>query len=116
MISISTIAFGQVEQFYKAVENQDMTSIASLLMDEVEVCVKDDQKIMTKAKALDKIKNFLASINPKSVTALHSGSSGAGSKYKVAKLNSADGVYRIFVYMEKSAGKELIQEVRFDTF
>ena len=112
LISIGTTVFGQAETFFKAVEKVDMASISSLMNDEVEVCIKDDQSIQTKSEALTTIKTFLKKIQPKSVSALHSGSSGAGSKYKVAKLLSADGDYRIFVYMENSK----ISEVRFDTF
>ena len=112
LVSISTLAFGQTEAFYKAVEKQDIESITDLLMDEVEVCIKDDQRIMSKATATKTIKEFLAKINPKSVASLHSGSSGAGSKYKVAKMMTDDGIYRIFVYLEGNK----IQEVRFDTF
>ena len=111
LVSISTLAFGQTKAFYKAVEKQDIESIAELLMEEVEVCIKDDQRIMSKGAATKTIKEFLARVNPKSVASLHSGSSG-GSKYKVAKMMTDDGIYRIFVYLEGNK----IQEVRFDTF
>ena len=111
-ISISTLTFGQTEEFYKAVEKQDIKSITDLLMDEVELCIKDDQRIISKATATKTIKKFLAQINPKSVASLHSGSSGAGSKYQVGKMITEDGIYRIFVYLEGNK----IQELRFDTF
>ena len=111
-ISISTLTFGQTEEFYKAVEKQDIKSITDLLMDEVELCIKDDQRIISKATATKTIKEFLAQINPKSVASLHSGSSGAGSKYQVGKMITGDGIYRIFVYLEGNK----IQELRFDTF
>lgn len=112
LLSVSTVVFGQTKAFYKAVEKQDIKSISKLLADEIEVCIKDDQRFMTKSEAKKTIRAFLKKIGPKSVAPLHSGSSGAGSKYKVAKMNSRDGVYRIFVYMENNK----IQEVRFDTF
>lgn len=111
-LSISAVVFGQTEAFYKAVEKQDIESITNLLTDEIEVCIKDDQRFMTKSEATNTIKEFLAKVGPKSVSALHSGSSGAGSKYKVAKMDTDKGLYRIFVYMENNK----IQEVRFDTF
>lgn len=112
LLSVSTVVFGQTEAFYKAVQKQDMASITDMLTDEIEVCIKDDQRFMTKSEAKSTIKSFLAKVGPKSVSALHSGSSGAGSKYKVAKMTTAnDGEYRIFVYMENNK----IQEVRFDT-
>jgi len=112
ILSFSTVVFGQTEAFYKAVEKQDIESITNLLTDEVELCIKDDQKFMSKTEATSTIKAFLAKVGPKSVAPLHSGSSGAGSKYKVAKMMTEDGVYRIFVYMENNK----IEEVRFDTF
>ena len=117
LVSISTIAMGQAEAFFTAVEKQDMTSIRDLLTEEVELCIEDDdQRIMPKAKALTQISAFIKRVNPSSVKSLHSGSSGAGSDYRVAKLKSTAGVYRIFIYMEKVAGKNMIKEVRFDTF
>ena len=94
------MTFGQTEEFYKAVEKQDIKSITDLLMDEVELCIKSDQRIISKATATKTIKEFLAQINPKSVASLHSGSSGAGSKYQVGKMITGDGTYRIFVYLE----------------
>jgi len=103
---------GQTKAFYTAVEQQDIASITNLLSDEVELCIKDDQQFMSKTDATNSIKNFLAKVGPKSIAPLHSGSSGAGSKYKVAKMQSNGGVYRIFIYMENNK----IQEVRFDTF
>ena len=112
LVSISALVFGQTEAFYKAVEKQDIESITNLLMDEVELCIKDDQRIMSKATAAKTIKDFLSKVNPKSVASLHSGSSGAGSKYKVAKMMTNDGIFRIFVYLEGNK----IQELRFDTF
>lgn len=112
LLSVSTVVIGQTEAFYKAVEKQDIESISKLLVDEVELCIKDDQRFMSQAEATKSIKAFLAKVGPKSVSPLHSGSSGAGSKYKVAKMTTKEGVYRIFVYMEGNK----IQEVRFDTF
>lgn len=112
LISLNTLAFGQTEAFFKAVEKQDIESITELLTGEIEVCIKDDQRFMSKTEARNTIEAFLAKVGPKSVSALHSGSSGEGSKYKVAKMLTNDGVYRIFVYMEDNK----IQEVRFDTF
>ena len=111
-ISINTLTIGQTEEFYKAVEKQDIKSITDLLLDEVELCIKDDQRIISKATATKTIKEFLAQTNPKSVASLHSGSSGAGSKYQVGKMITGDGTYRIFVYLEGNK----IQELRFDTF
>lgn len=111
LVSISTLAFGQAEAFFKAVEKQDIASITNLLMDEVELCIKDDQRILSKAATTKAIKEFLSKVKPKSVASLHSGSSGA-SKYKVAKMMTNSGMYRIFVYLEG----DKIQEVRFDTF
>ena len=112
LLSVSTVVFGQTKAFYKAVENQDLKSISNLLSDEIELCIKDDQRFMSKSEAKKTIRAFLKKVGPKSVSPLHSGSSGAGSKYKVAKMSTREGDYRIFVYMEKNK----IQEVRFDTF
>jgi len=111
LLSVSTVVFGQTKAFYEAVEKQDLKSISNLLADEIEVCIKDDQSFMSKSEAKSTIKAFLKKVGPKSVSPLHSGSSGAGSKYKVAKMSTNDGEYRIFVYMEDNK----IQEVRFDT-
>lgn len=116
LIATSTMLFGQAEVFFKAIQQIDMTTISSQMVDEVEICIKDDQRFMPRAKAVSSIKTFLDSVKPKSVEALHSGSSGTGSKYKVAKMTTASGVFRVFVYMENVGGTSKIKEVRFDTF
>lgn len=112
LVLTAMVGFSQAETFFKAVESQDMATIKSLLLDEVELCIKDDQSIMSNAEAIADIQAFLSKVKPKSVSSLHSGASGSGSKYKVAKLTSEAGTYRIFVYMEANK----IHEVRFDDF
>lgn len=111
-LSGSIALSAQAETFFKAVEQQDLATMQSMMLDEVELCIQDDQSIMTNDEAITDISSFLSKVKPKSVTSLHSGASGSGSQYKVAKLVSEAGNYRVFVYME--GGK--IHEVRFDDF
>lgn len=115
LLSASTTLSAQsADQFFKAIGASDYASISSQLSDDIELCIKDVTDILSKEEALNSIKKFLGSHKPSKITPMHGGSSAKNnSKYKVAKLETSSGVFRVFVYME---GGKKIQEVRFDKF
>lgn len=112
---LSLSAYGQtVDQFFAAVGKADTEAMAEHLEADVELCITDNTNFLTKAEALKAIGGFLSQNKPTKVTPMHGGSNAKrDSKYKVAKLDTDQGVFRIFVYLE---GGQKIQEVRFDKF
>ncbi len=103
--------------FFKAVGASNFSLLESYLNEEVDVCINDDQQLNKKDKAIVRLKNFFAAHAVEKVEPLHTGSSrGKNSEYKVAKLITKNGVFRLFVYSENSGGKNSVKEVRIEKF
>lgn len=110
----ATLVGQSSEQFFQAVKTLDFDKMSSMLDSDIELCIKSGTEMLSRAEALREIKTFLAAHQPKSVKPIHSGSNNRNdSKYKVAKLVTSNGTFRVFVYME---GSDKISEVRFDAF
>jgi Domain of unknown function (DUF4783) len=103
--------------FFKAVAVSNYSLLESYLDSEVDVCINDDQQLNKKEKAMVRLKNFLSSHQVDKVEPLHTGSSkGKNSEYKVAKLITKQGIFRLFVYSESNGGKISVKEVRIEKF
>jgi hypothetical protein len=102
------------EQLFQALGNNDVSVLAKVLDDDVEVCIRDNTDILSKQQAINRIQRFLNNNKPIKITSMHGGKSVKNkSRYKVARLETTKGVFRVFVYSE---GNRKIQEVRFDRF
>ena len=100
---------------YKSIEKSDFKRLISHLDDPVELCINDEQEILDKKEAVGAIRSFFKSIKPTSITQIHKGtSSNKGSQYRVAKVNTDNGAYRLFIYIEKSKTGFIIKELRID--
>ncbi len=114
---ISQLRAQSPNEFFKAVGSSNLVLIESYLYDEVDLCIKDDQQLNNKGKAFARLKTFLASHIVEKVEPMHNGASkGKSSEYKVAKLTTKNGIYRLFVYSENTRGKTLVKEVRIEKF
>jgi hypothetical protein len=116
-IGFHTLSGQSPSDFFKAVGASNYSLLESYLNDEVDVCINDDQQLNKKEKAIVRLKNFFSSHIVDKVEALHTGSSrGKNSEYKVAKLITKNGLFRLFVYSEHRGGKNSVKEVRIEKF
>ena len=103
--------------FFKWVGDGNYTAGASAMAEDVDVSILDDVQFVSGQQAANLLKNFVQGIGLKKIEALHNGSSGKNvSAYKLAKLTSAQGSYRLFVYTESSGGKSWVKEIRVEKF
>ena len=101
-----------VQPIFKALQSNDKARIVSLLDNEVELCINEVTDFYSKEEAGDTIYKYLNDAPIKTIEPMHSGSS-TSSKYKVAKMITAKGEYRVFVFQNKAGN---ISEIRFDKF
>lgn len=114
IIAGGTIHAQQAKKFFTALKAKDVQAMGALLEGEVELCIRDNTEFLSRKEALTRISRFLDNHTPVKVTPIHGGSNKKNnSRYRVAKLKTDKGVFRVFVYMEKG-GK--IEEVRLDKF
>jgi hypothetical protein len=118
LLFVSTISYSQSEnEMINAIKNVDMITVESYLQDKVEFCVEEDQQILTKAAAIKKFKVFLDDHKPISIDVIHNGNSkDRASKYKVAKLITTQGIFRIFIYSSGDIKSKSVKEIRIDRF
>ncbi len=99
--------------FFNALKNKDTNTISNFLSSDVDLCIESYQDYISQSEALAKIKEFLDNENPVSYEVIHNGKSEK-SNYKVAKLKTNTGIYRVFIYFEKLDNTLKISEIRFD--
>ncbi len=81
----------------------------------VEVAVMDNEKTYAKADAVKVVKDFFVKNKPSAFKQMHQGASkGQDSQYCIGNLTASTGTFRVYVYMNVTGGKYLIQELRFD--
>lgn len=103
--------------FFTALKNSDIATLESYLEDNIDFCLFEDQQIMSKSAALNKLKAFLSNHKISSVEVIHKGSSkDKSSRYKVAKITTSRDTFRVFVYASGEIGAKTVKEIRIDKF
>jgi hypothetical protein len=105
------------DAFFNALRNSDYNTLESFLQDNLDFCLFEDQQIMNKKAALTKLRSFIDANRPTGIELMHKGTSkDKSTNYKVARLNTSSGNYRVFIYSVGPLGPKSIKEVRIDRF
>jgi len=107
-----SVSAQNIANVFKYIEKQDVESISSLLGEETDLCILEDQEILLRSEVKTQLSAFLNTNIPSSCEEVHSGDSKKKtSNYRLGKLQTKTGEqFRIFVYTED--GK--IVEIRID--
>lgn len=107
----------QEDKFFEAMQSSDIARIIDFMDNRVELCINDSQELYTKREAIRKIQSWLQEVKPKNLEPLHGGESGSNrSHYKVGKLTTESGIYRVFVYIEYNQKNPRIKKIQIDNF
>lgn len=99
----------------QALNTSNVELLDAYMHSSVDVTLKEGNKNLPKAKAIQEIKNFLISEGSISTKQRHKGNSKENnSDYKVLLMKTSIAKYRVFVYTELIGEKRLIKELRFD--
>lgn len=113
--SLATTNDFSLASITKAMNTGDAEALGQYFDNSIELSVLDNEDIYNKAQAIQIVKDFFSQHQPKSFSQLHHGSSPASdSQYCIGNLVTSDSTYRVYIYMKMSAGKTVIQEIRFD--
>ena len=114
LTAVSISAQTEVD-FLNAIGNDKLEKLNAHLADNVILCINDNQEKVDKTLAIQKIKDFLKRKKIVRFKILHNGKSAdKRSSYRVARLKTPGGTYRIFAYSEKSGNTSKVVEVRID--
>ena len=113
---LSVFAQSGMPQITQALNAGDVETLGTYFDESVELSILKEEGIFNKSQALQKVKRFLAQNKVISFTEVHQGASrSSDSKYVIGNLKTADGTYRVYLYLTNRNGKMIIQEFRFDS-
>ena len=99
-----------------AIRSGDSKQLATYFGSSVDLTVINQEDVYSKAQAELIVKDFFARNPPKSFTLLHKGSSKEGTVYGIGNMLSTNGKnFRTSFFLKMSSGRQLIQELRFET-
>ena len=101
--------------FFKAVGTSNYSLLESYLGTELDVCISEVQQVNKRSVAMNRLKTFLDANAVQKIEPLHNGSSKTNvSEYKLAKLHTNNGIFRLFVYSESEGGRTFVKEIRIE--
>ena len=99
----------------RSLNEGNTVGLSSFLDNQVELSMSELEATVTKAEAIAQLKKFFLKNPVKSFTQAHQGNSkGNDSTYIIGNLNTQNGIFRVYIYIKIDAGKQYIQEIRFD--
>ena len=116
MLLFAVAASGQTElDFLNALGKGNTRNLDTYLSTPINLCIKDKQEKVDRSTAINKINAFLKTNKIIKYKILHNGnSSDKTSSYRVARIKTNTGTYRIFAYSETKNGESKVVEVRID--
>lgn len=113
-----TSLFGQSQaELLNGIKTSNMAVVETFLKEKIDFCIFEDQQFLPKSVAMKKMKEFLDKNKPVSIEVMHNGNSkDKSSQYKVAKLVTSQGSFRIFIYAEGEISSGSVKEIRIDKF
>ena len=104
-----------LERITQALGAGDANALQEYLDQSVEISLMDDERTYSKAAAVQALRNFFRQYQPRSFSQVHQGTSrNNDSQYCIGDLATAEGTFRVYIYMKVSGTKLIIQELRFD--
>jgi hypothetical protein len=116
LVLVMAVAFADVfDDVVVAMKAQSAKDIGKLMNTSVELTINDNEGVYSKQQAEIMLRNFFAQNQPKTITIQHKGSSGQGAKYAIAIYESAQGKFRVYIFMkDNGSGTALIHEMRIE--
>jgi hypothetical protein len=103
------------EKILSAFSNGDVNFISNYLGAEVDYCLNDHQRLVSKAEAQKSLRQFFSRNKPTNIEALYKGNTKNSTNfYRIAKLTTETGDWKLFLYFESSGNMLLIKEVRLE--
>lgn len=112
LLSVSLLAQTDVAT---ALRTGNANALATNFHSSIDLTILQKQNTYSKAQAEQVIQGFFDEHKPTGFKSNHTGASGDGSKYTIGTLETAKGVFRVYIYYKVIGGKELIQTLRFES-
>jgi len=114
MFTASVVWADGFDDIVTALKNSNAKEVSKFFNGNVELTINDNEGVYSKQQAEMMIKSFLVNNQPKNITIQHRGSSGQSAKYAIAKYETAQGKFRVYIFMKDSGSGMLVHEMRFE--
>jgi hypothetical protein len=103
------------ERILNAFSVGDVNIISSYLDAEVDYCLNDHQRLVSKAEAERNLRQFFSRNKPSNIEPLYKGNTkNSGNFYRIARLTTENGDWKLFLYFESSGNNLIVKEVRLE--
>lgn len=114
-VAVTANAQAGLESINQALSTGNADALTKYFADNVEIAIQDKEQTYPKTKATDVVRSFFNSNKPKSFNQMHKGNSRENSdQYCIGSLASANGNFRVYIYLKTTGTNISIQELRFD--
>lgn len=114
MVSASIVSADIFDDIIGLIKAQNSKELTNHFNTNVGLTINDAEGVYSKQQAEILIKQFFAQNPPKNVEIKHRGSSTGSAKYVIATYETAQGEYRVYVFMKSNGSTMLIHEMRFE--
>jgi hypothetical protein len=97
-----------------ALKSGNAHEIARFFDSNVEMMTSDKSSVYSRNQAEMVLSDFLGKNQPKSFSIIHRGSSSKGAQYAIGTMDTQNGSFRVYLYVNEVNGKYFLQEIRFE--
>lgn len=99
----------------EAIRTANAREVSKYFGPSVDMTILTQEGMYSKAQAEVILRDFFSKNTPKTFSILHKGTSKEGSVYAIGNLQTSDGrIFRTYFVIKQIAGKNSIQELRFE--
>ncbi len=104
-----------LETVTQALGAGDVERMAQYLSDNVDLSLETQEQTCSKGKTVETLRHFFNNHRPRAFQQVHRGTSrGGNDQYAIGNLVTANGTFRVYVYLKVSGSSAVVQELRFD--
>ena len=112
----SSFAMDVYDEISLSIRSGDAKQLSSFFGPTIDLTIINKEDVYSKAQAEQVIKDFFSKNTPKSFTIIHKGASPEGTQYAIGSLVTTNGkTFRTSFYIKSSNGKNILQELRFES-
>lgn len=116
LLSVSLLAIGQnnnLDDLVNTLESGKMSVIGTMLADQVDLIILDDERTASKGDAAAQINSFFRRNPLSKIEILHQGNK-ENSSFIISKYSSGDQKFRLYLLLKKNGEKSAISQVRIE--
>lgn len=115
MMSTLVLAQGDITpQVTAALKKGDATALSALMMSQVELTLKGQDRNVSKVEAQKLLASFFSENPVSNFSVKHQGTSKLDDQYRIGDLSSSKGKFRVTFFMKKSGSVMQIRQLKIE--